>query len=302
MSNKAEITVEIDTALVRRLIDTQFPQWAHLPIRKVEPGGWDNRTFLLGEAMSARLPSAAGYAAQVTNEQHWLPRLAPQLPLPIPVPLAEGRPGEGYPWHWSIYGWLEGETATDGRIGDPAEFAVDLAGFLGALHRADATGGPPAGPQNFFRGGALAVYDDQTREAIRLLDGRIDTKTARAVWDEALSTQWQHPPVWVHGDIAWGNLLVKDGKLAAVNHFGSSTVGHPACDLAIAWSQFDRDSRRAFRTALPLDAGTWARGRAWALWKAMITVSGQIARSAEEIAISARIIETVLDDYRREAC
>ena len=97
-------------------------------------------------------------------------------------------------------------------------------------------------------------------------------------------------------------MLVKDGKLAAVIDFGSSTVGDPACDLAIAWSQFDRDSRRAFRTALPLDAGTWARGRAWALWKAMITVSGQIARSAEEIAISARIIETVLDDYRREAC
>lgn len=298
MPGKSGITVEIDEALVRRLIDTQFPQWAHLPIHKVEPGGWDNRTFLLGDEMSVRLPSAAGYAAQVVSEQHWLPKLAPQLPLPIPEPLALGKPGEGYPWSWSVYGWLEGETATDERIGNPTEFAVDLAGFLAALHRIDATGGPPAGPQNFYRGGALEVYDGQTREALRLLEGRIDTKTARAIWEEALATEWRHPPVWVHGDIAWGNLLVKNGRLAAVIDFGSSAVGDPACDLAIAWTLFRNQSRHAFRTTLPLDEGTWARGRAWTLWKAMITVSGQISRSAEEIAISARVIDAVFGDYR----
>lgn len=296
MSNKSEITVEIDTPLVRRLIRTQFPQWAHLPIRKVEPGGWDNRTFLLGDEMSVRLPSAAGYAAQVASEQHWLPKLAPHLPLPIPVPLAQGSPGEGYPWSWSVYGWLEGETATDERIADLDEFAIDLAGFLAALHRIDTAGGPPAGPQNYFRGASLTVYDTQTREALRLLEGRIDTKTARAIWNEALASEWQRPPVWLHGDIAWGNLLVKEGKLSAVIDFGSSAVGDPACDLAIAWTLFRNGSRKTFRNALPLDAGTWARGRAWTLWKAMITVSGQISRSAEEVTTSARVIDAVLAD------
>lgn len=298
MSDTSEITVEIDATLVRRLIDAQFPRWANLPVRKFEPGGWDNRTFLLGDGMSVRLPSAAGYAAQVIREQHWLPRMAPHLPLPIPTPLALGEPGEGYPWPWSIYGWLEGETATDGRIGNVDEFAVDLAGFLTALHRIDAIDGPPAGPQNYFRGGSLTVYDDQTREALRLLDGRIDTKTARALWEEALPTQWRHAPVWVHGDIAWGNLLVKDGKLCAVIDFGSSAVGDPACDLAIAWTLFDNGSRNAFRQALSLDTDTWARGRAWTLWKAMITVSGQISRSAEEIRLSEQVIDAVLADHR----
>lgn len=298
MSDESEVTPEIDAALVRRLIETQFPQWAHLPIRRVEPGGWDNRTFLLGAEMSVRLPSAAGYAAQVTREQHWLPKLAPHLPLPIPTPHALGKPGAGYPWPWSVYGWLEGDTATDGRIGSLDEFAVDLAAFLAALHRIDAVDGPPAGQQNYFRGGSLTVYDDQTREALRLLEGRIDTKTAHAIWEEALATQWPHAPVWVHGDIAWGNLLVKDGKLCAVIDFGSSAVGDPACDLAIAWTLFRTTSRDAFRTALPLDAGTWARGRAWTLWKAMITVSGQIGRSAEEIRTSERVIDAVLADYR----
>jgi aminoglycoside phosphotransferase (APT) family kinase protein len=87
--------VQIDASLVSRLIASQLPQWAHLPISPVEFGGWDNRTFHLGEEMTVRLPSAAAYALQVEKEQRWLPRLAPQLPLPIPVPLAMGQPAAG---------------------------------------------------------------------------------------------------------------------------------------------------------------------------------------------------------------
>src|SRR5687768_9288639 len=90
--------MDLNVALVGRLIAAQFPQWADLPIAPVEPGGWDNRTFRLGEHMSVRLPSAARYAAQVEKEHRWLPRLAPLLPLPIPVPLAMGAPAVDYPW------------------------------------------------------------------------------------------------------------------------------------------------------------------------------------------------------------
>ena len=118
------VDVPIDAALVRRLIAAQFPEWAGLPVRPVAFGGWDNRTFHLGERMTVRLPSAARYAEQVEKEHRWLPRLAPLLPLPIPVPLAMGRPAEGYPWHWSIYRWLEGEIATVERIADLRQFAT----------------------------------------------------------------------------------------------------------------------------------------------------------------------------------
>ena len=106
----------LDVSLVRRLVATQFPEWAGLPVKPVEPGGWDNRTFHLGEHMSVRLPSAARYVLQVEGEHQWLPILAPQLPLPIPVPLAMGRPADGYPWPWSVYRWIDGETATIGRV------------------------------------------------------------------------------------------------------------------------------------------------------------------------------------------
>src|SRR5680860_1229629 len=132
--------VDIDASLVTRLVSSQFPQWADLPVSPVELDGWDNRSFRLGADKLVRLPSAEAYAAQVAKEQRWLPVLAPQLPLPIPVPLAIGHPGAGYPWNWSVYGWIEGETAETAPIRDLGEFATALARFLNALQRVDAVG------------------------------------------------------------------------------------------------------------------------------------------------------------------
>jgi aminoglycoside phosphotransferase (APT) family kinase protein len=289
----------IDVALVRRLVASQCPQWADLPIRPVEFGGWDNRTFHLGEQMTVRLPSAEGYVPQVEKEHRWLPLLAPQLPLPIPAPLAKGRPGAGFPWPWSVYRWLDGEIATNARVADRRQFAIDLARFLVALYRIDATGGPVAGAHNFYRGGSLRVYDEETRRSITVLEDQIDAATATEVWETALATSWQGQPVWVHGDVAVGNLLVRDGQLSAVIDFGSSGVGDPACDLVIAWTCFAGESRDAFRAALPLDAGTWARGRAWALWKALITVAALHETNATTASDSRRVIDEVLADHKR---
>jgi len=284
----------IDASLVRRLVAAQFPQWAHLPIRPVEFGGWDNRTFQLGEQMTVRLPSAAAYARQVEKEQRWLPKLAPHLPLPIPVPLAMGQPGDGYPWHWSVYRWLDGEVATIEGIADLRQFALDLADFLVALYRVDATGGPAPGRHNFYRGGPLTVYDGETRQAIAALEGTIDTDAATAVWEDALAATWRGSPVWVHGDVAAGNLLVETGRLSAVIDFGSSGVGDPACDLAIAWTLFSGESREMFRAAIPLDEATWARGRGWTLWKALITLAALPGSDARAASTSRRIIDDVL--------
>jgi aminoglycoside phosphotransferase (APT) family kinase protein len=154
--------IHIDAPLVRRLIAAQFPHWAGLPVTPAVPQGWDNRTFRLGERMTVRLPSAERYVAQVEKEHRWLPRLATHLPLPIPFPLGRGVPADGYPWPWSVYRWIEGETATVGRIEDLVGFATTLADFLVVLQRIDPAGGPPPGPHNFFRGGSLAVYDSET--------------------------------------------------------------------------------------------------------------------------------------------
>ena len=274
---KTAITPE----LAARLVAAQFPQWAHLPVTVVDLDGWDNTTFRLGEDLSVRLPSGDAYAAQVDKEHQWLPALAPQLPLPIPEPLAKGVPGCGFPRPWSVYRWLAGEHATVERVADLNRFAIDLADFLGALYEIDSARGPAPGTHNFWRGGPLTTYDDETREAISALRGEIDTDGATGVWEAALAATWHGPPVWIHGDVAAANLLVVDGRLSAVIDFGCSAVGDPACDLTIAWTFFSGDSRAAFRDGLPLDDGTWARGRGWALWKALITLAALGADGAK---------------------
>lgn len=291
-------TPVIDVALVKRLIATQFPQWGGLPIRPVEHGGWDNRTFHLGDGMIVRLPSNGSYAKQVQKEQFWLPKLASHLPLPIPAPVAMGMPDENYPWHWSIYKWLEGEIAKTERISELKQFAVDLAKFLVALQGIDPTGGPVPGAHNFHRGGSLAVYDGQTREAIIALQDKIDTDLAAEIWEAALDATWRGTPVWFHGDISFGNLLVRNGTLNAVIDFGTSGVGDPSCDLAITWTMFHGESRQAFRTALPLDEATWARGRGWTLWKALIVYAGLGGTNPLEAENSRKVLEEVLADYK----
>lgn len=296
MPNATEII--IDVSLVRRLITSQFPRWADLTIKPVEPGGWDNRTFLLGENMSVRLPSAVQYTANVEKEQHWLPKLAPLLPLQISAPLAMGKPGEGYPWHWSVYKWLDGNTAAIERIDNLPQFATQLGEFLAALQRIDAAGGPLAGAHNFYRGGLLSTYEAETRNAIRILSDKIDADAVTAVWNTALASTWHETPVWVHGDVAFDNLLIVNGKLSAVIDFGGINVGDPACDLVIAWTLFRGESRDAFRAALALDNDTWARARGWALWKALIICALLPGINPLRVEESWQTIDEVLADHK----
>ncbi|MCG9915662.1 MAG: phosphotransferase, partial [Phenylobacterium sp.] len=196
--------IKVDEATVAALVAEQFPQWAALSVTRVRPGGWDNRTFRLGDDLLVRMPAASHYLAQVEKEQAWLPRLASNLPLPIPAPVGVGAPGRGYPFPWSICAWIEGETvaAADGL--DHETLAEDLADFLLALQAIDAGDGPVAGAHNFHRGGDPAVYDGETRAAVAALGDQIRGAEALALWEAALSTHWNRPPVWIHGDVAPG--------------------------------------------------------------------------------------------------
>jgi aminoglycoside phosphotransferase (APT) family kinase protein len=291
----------IDADLVRRLLAAQFPRWAALPVRPVAVDGWDNRTYRLGDDLTVRLPTAAGYAPAVEKEHRWLPVLAPQLPVPVPEPLALGEPAEGYPFRWSVRRWLAGDTAGPDTVGDLVAFAESVAGFLRALRAADATGGPAAGAHSFWRGDPPAHYDAETRRCLAALaarpDSGVDTDRAAVVWEAALAAGHTGPPVWFHGDIASGNLLVRDGKLAAVIDFGTSGVGDPACDLVIAYTMFAGPSRSAFREAVEQDAGAWARARGWAVWKAVLVLTDTIDSDPAQADVNRRLIAEVLADH-----
>jgi aminoglycoside phosphotransferase (APT) family kinase protein len=290
----------IDERLARRLVDGQFPQWSGLPVRRVEVDGWDNRTFRLGSELTVRLPSGDWYSQQVEKEQRWLPLLAPQLPLPIPEPVARGEPDDGYPYAWSVYRWLEGELASRAPIGDLTRFATDLAGFLVALEAADARGGPLPGEHNFHRGDSLAHYEREAIEAVEALGGEIDRDAVLRVWADARATEWEREPVWFHGDVAVNNLLVREGRLAAVLDFGSSGIGDPACDMVIAWTFLPEAAAERFRRERGADPGTWSRGRGWALWKSLITMVGALEEDRhDDAAVRRREIGRVIADHAR---
>jgi aminoglycoside phosphotransferase (APT) family kinase protein len=196
--------------------------------------------------MVVRMPSSADYACQVEKEHQWLPQLAPHLPLLVPEPLAIGKTDCGYEHLWSVYRWIEGKMSSRETITDLPAFAKSLAHFLLALHEIDACGGPALGLHSFFRGGSLAVYDEQVKQALNILQGKIDTQAAIRLWNTALASCWDRGPVWVHGDISLGNLLVQNSRLHAVIDFGQLTTGHPASDLTINWTLFKDESREIF--------------------------------------------------------
>jgi aminoglycoside phosphotransferase (APT) family kinase protein len=269
----------ITTDLVRALIAEQFPRWSDLPVTPVPRQGWDNRTFRLGDQLSVRLPSAEGYVAAVEKENRWLPELAGHLPLPVPSPVAVGRPGAGYPYPWSVRQWLAGDTLEDAAAVDRLRLARDLGEFLTVLRQAPVSG-PPGGRHSFFRGCHPSAYADEVERALKDLGNAVDVRACRAVWAEAMDSSWESAPVWFHGDIAVGNLLVRDGRLAAVIDFGTCGVGDPACDLVIAWNTLVGAERAAFRDAVGLDRQTWRRARGWALWKALIMLAAPGAAPA----------------------
>lgn len=284
----------IDAALARRLVDTQFPRWAGLPLKLLDPAGSDHVIYRLGEELTVRLPRHAGAIGQAAKESGWLPRLAPRLPLAVPVPVAVGAPGFGYPWPWAVSRWLDGEVATVGALGDSARAAVQLAGFLTALQAFVPEDVPMAGDPA-LTGQPLADRDAATRAAIAEVGGVFDAAAMTALWDAALSAPgWERPPVWFHGDFHTGNLLTVDGRLSAVIDFGGLGIGDPACDLMIAFTLMSAGSRAVFRATLGVDDATWARGRGWALATGLNAYVSYAATDARIAAQTTRQITAAL--------
>lgn len=255
-----------DVALVQRLLGNQFPELGRVAVSPLLSSGSSNALYRVGPDLLARLPRTPAVAEEVRKEHAWLPRFAPALPLAIPEVVALGAPGQGYPWHWSLYRFIEGETASEAAPRNLPEAAHQLAGFVAALQQIDATSGPPPGSHNSFRGAPLAQRDAAVRAAIQGFGGTISTSAAFQAWESALSAVPSSArATWIHGDLIPENLLTREGQLSAVIDFGLCGVGDPACDLMVAWTLLLPEARQVFRSALNPDRNTWKRARGWAL-------------------------------------
>jgi aminoglycoside phosphotransferase (APT) family kinase protein len=290
------IQLNITPELAHKLIVEQFPEYSHLPITSVEKQGHDNRTYRLGEDRLIRLPTDKSYALKVPKEQDLLPKLSPYLSLSIPVPIKMGVASTLYPYPFSIYKWLEGTSINFLVLDETAQekLAFDLANFLKELQGIHDVDGPAPGQHNWWRGDHVSVYDKGAREQIEELAGVIDAESALNLWEHACKTKWHKPPVWVHGDFAIGNMLIKNNKLSAIIDFGGMAIGDPACDLVIAWTFLKGTAREIFIQEMVLDKDTWLRAKAWALWKATFELCQIADKNSPEAYIHKKIIQDVL--------
>jgi aminoglycoside phosphotransferase (APT) family kinase protein len=254
--------VEIDATLVKRLVSTQFPQWATRPIALANQQGTVNLIYRLGVDLAVRLPRTPR-DHDIHAEVDKLRMFGRRLPLAIPEPVAIGEPAEGYPWNWGVFRWIEGEPWRPERLADPCSAAVALADFLRALHGIDSKSLPAEATVGVR---PLAANDGMVRAYAMKAGELIDADRFLREWEKAvLLPGWLGEPVVVHSDLMAGNLLVRGGQLAAVIDWASAHAGDPARDLQAAWRLFTGEARTAFREALPYDEGTWERARGYVL-------------------------------------
>jgi aminoglycoside phosphotransferase (APT) family kinase protein len=294
-----ELRIDADDELVRRLLRSQAPQIAEMPLKRLATAGVNNTIYRLGDDLTVRLPQTAWCAGHIRKEQRWLPALGEHLALSIPTVVRACQPGSDFPWHWSVYAWLDGDEAVRTPVTDEHAMARELATFIEELQQVTITDGPPSGEHSGMRGMPLAVRDSVVRQALANITS-FDTAAATAAWEAAVRIPaWQGPPVWSHGDLHPGNVLVDNGALSGVIDWEMLSVGDPALDLSGAWMLLTEAGRETFRNFLTVDDDTWARGRGWALCIGVIAAAYYHDSNPVLAKFSRRAAQDAVDDFLR---
>lgn len=284
--------VHVDENLVRALLRAQAPEFAELPLVLVATG-WDNYTFRLGDMHAVRLPRRTVAAELIEREQTWLPQLAPHLPLPTPVPVVAGLPGEGYPWRWSVLPWLAGESAD---VAEPNAAQVErLVEFLRALHKPAPAGAPPNPVRGVPLGDRAAGVEDRL--------GRLELKTSvitdevNAIWRAALDAPLAAESVWLHGDLHARNVLCKGGAISGVIDWGDMTGGDAATDLASIWMLLgDAGARARAMATYGANEATWARAKGWAVLFGAVLLDTGLTDMPRHAVMGERIFSRLMAD------
>ncbi len=292
-AGKPDAEVDVDEALVQRLIDSQHPDLSDLPLTHLD-SGWDNVLFRLGAQYLVRVPRREIAAALIQHEQRWLPELAPGLPIEAPIPVRTGTPAEFYPWHWSVLPWFDGRCADEVAIAD--DQASRFAEFLLALHQP----APDNAPANPVRGVPLDVRVENTLERMARVRDKTDliTPAIEQTWQAALDAPLSSDPRWLHGDLHAQNVLVADdGRIRAVIDWGDLTAGDVATDIAGLWALFDSaDARATVIDAYGPDPDLTIRARGWAVVFGMVLVDSGLINSPRHAAAGRKILERLARD------
>lgn len=278
----------ITQAQVGALVADQHPRWRDLPVRALPHRGTDHAMFRLGDELAVRLPRIEWARGCVDNEAAWTERLSVLVGVEAPVPVGHGEPGHGYPWRWSVVRWVEGETPTR----PSRALAEDLAVVVHRLRALDLPG-----PVKERRAHPLAdLTEGVTADAYAVAD-EVPVDLVLRAWEESCAAEpWDGVGVWLHSDLAPGNLVMRDGRLVGLLDWSGAGLADPSGDIGLAWNFLDAPSRAAFRAALGDDDATWLRGRGWALRQALLQLPYYRTRYVPLADHARATIRAVLED------
>ncbi|WP_243229912.1 phosphotransferase [Microbacterium sp. CIAB417] len=289
--------LHVDEQIARRLLGDQFPQWRDEPVRHVPGAGTVNAIFRVGEHLSARFPlepaDTAELSAQLTAEAAAMTEFAAACPVPAPVPVAQGAPGEDYPQPWSIQSWVPGDVATPDGLARSDVFARDLVGLLGALRAADTRGRRFRGSG---RGGDLRDSDAWIEHCLEQSIDLLPVDELLRLWMLLRDLPVSGPDRMTHGDLTPANLLVRGERLAGVLDTGGFAAADPSLDLVAAWHLLDAEARGILRSGLDATEIEWWRGAAWAFQQAMGLVWYYRESNPDMSALGRSTLHRILSD------
>ncbi|HET8651881.1 MAG TPA: phosphotransferase [Gaiellaceae bacterium] len=243
--------LRVDEDLARRLIREQFPEVEQRAFRLLGEG-WDNTVWLVDEEWVFRFPRRAMVVPGLETEIAYLPRLAPLLPLPVPVPTLVGQPTDAFGWPFCAAPFLPGRELAEAALDEEARLALGrpLGEFLLALHSVELDAELPVDP---VRRADMAVRVPMARERFGQLerDGIWSVPPeAYEVVDAAAALPPPTRRVVVHGDLHLRHLLVGDsGEPTAVIDWIDLSANDPAVDLVLYRCALPPEGRAEFESA-----------------------------------------------------
>jgi aminoglycoside phosphotransferase (APT) family kinase protein len=186
-----------------------------VPLRVID-SGWDSRVVDIAGRRILRIArnqwARDGYAV----EAKLLPRLAPHLPVQVPMPLRRGE-------RWTLTRRIPGQV-----IGSVAHSALgaEAAAFVAALHAFPVADARAAGVRDERREVDLKTF----RELVLPLLGEDERDAGEQLLVEHERARFE--PVLVHADLGPEHILVNGRRISGVIDWTDARIGDPAIDLA----------------------------------------------------------------------
>lgn len=284
---------EVNEEQARTLIGRQFPQLSSRQVKRLG-WGWDNTVFLIGDEYVFRFPRRTIAVGSIRMESKLLPKLEAYMTIPYPKPLFYGEASDEYPAPFLGYAYVRGDFPIGLTEECRALSAETLAKFLRRLHEFPVQTALKCGVRQDHRNLTdiasrkvkLEGFLSKVVEHLSLEEsGVIEAYIGRLQKDRVEAVN-----ALLHGDLHFKNMLVNEnGIVSGIIDWGDLNVGHPACDLSVAYSFLPPYARGVFfETYGGADEETKLLARLIAVYIPILILMQAVDDRNETIAVEAK--------------